>query len=174
MPRNPVKIAELQKKINEQSQELAKYKQLIANINGLIKINNGKNPHISDYDLEKEYKEKYSGLTLEQEVEQLVKKLDAQGLQLIIPEGGEYKAIILRETNKSTEYLGNNREQVKELLKREKETRNKSNNVIEEAEKKLNQEKPKSHIDELKQKTKRGKIQTFWFKKRKKHRWKHR
>lgn len=48
MPRNIIKITELQKKINEQEKEINKYKQLIANIQGLIRISEVDNLNTKD------------------------------------------------------------------------------------------------------------------------------
>ncbi|CAG8493992.1 12908_t:CDS:2, partial [Racocetra fulgida] len=124
-------VSELEAKVNEQQQEINKYKQLIANIEGLIKISN-QGQNIDLFSMQKE-------LTLPEQTDALLKRLEEGGLRLIVPNNGEYKAVIMKKTEYD-DILKHNREAVEELIKRGQEIEKQPDNVVDAAKEKLKQE----------------------------------
>ncbi|CAG8515166.1 2923_t:CDS:2 [Racocetra persica] len=137
-------------KINEQTQELAKYKQLIANIEGLIRINNQRGridllaekykPNeqellelakrtrgISPNDPTKwqvvltesgqAERDRMAEDNPQQKIENLLEDLEKEGLRLIMPTDGEYKAIIIKRSDFNDRFFKSNREALNDFEK---------------------------------------------------------
>src|SRR3954464_4951521 len=88
MPRNTKKLSELETQLNKKDLEIAKYKQLISSIQGLITIN-GLKPTEDDYidllsDLPRDRKASTYNLTTDELAQALTARLKKDGLRLFI------------------------------------------------------------------------------------------
>jgi hypothetical protein len=128
MPRNTRKLNELEAIINAQKLEIAKYKQLISNINGLIKINNPEHVDLlagNIYsDIDKDRKAETYKLSTDELAEALTSRLNKDGLRLFIT----------REKDPAQEFINKHvKEQKKanEKARQEQEAKEKETKKIE-------------------------------------------
>ncbi|CFW93385.1 protein of unknown function [endosymbiont DhMRE of Dentiscutata heterogama] len=89
MARNYKKISELEAKVSEQQQEITRLKDTLATIGFLIRRGEEMDKQLFNI-IPKD-------LTIEQQTEQLIERLDANGLQLIVPSQGNCKAVIVKK-----------------------------------------------------------------------------